>query len=86
MMLYPEYREQIICLPLDPDRVTMLNRGGVVQNVTVEITDTDRAPVRVTISPAQARELASELWRAADRSERIAAGVPVGPDGEGPWR
>ena len=86
MRLYPEYREQITCLPLDPDRVTILSGGGVVQNVTVEITDTDRVPVRVTISPSLARELASELWRLADRSERIAAGVPVGPEGEGAWR
>jgi len=86
MMLYPEYREQITCLPLDPDRVTFLAAGGTVQSVTVEITDTDRVPVRVTISPNQARDLASELWRSADRSERIAAGVPVGPEHEGAWR
>ena len=86
MRIYPEYREQITCLPLDPDRVTLLAAGAMVQSVTVEITDTDRVPVRVTISPRQARELASELWRLADRSERIAAGVPVGPEHEGPWR
>jgi hypothetical protein len=86
MRIYPEYREQITCLPIDPDRVTLLAAGGVVQNVTVEITDTDRVPVRVTISPRDARELASELWRCADRCERIAAGVPVGPAGEGAWR
>jgi hypothetical protein len=85
MMPYPEYRKQITCLPMDPDRVTLLAAGGVVQNVTVEITDTDRVPVRVTMSPRQARDLASELWRLADRSERIAAGVPV-PAGEGAWR
>jgi hypothetical protein len=86
MTLYPEYREQITCLPLNPDRVTFLAGGGVVQNVTIEITDADRVPVRVTISPRQARDLASELWRLADRSERIAAGVPVGPEDEGAWR
>jgi hypothetical protein len=86
MRIYPEYREQITCLPIDPDRVTLLAAGGVVQNVTVEITDNDRVPVRVTISPRHARELASELSRLADRSERIAAGVPVGPAGEGAWR
>lgn len=86
MMLYPEYREQITCVALDPDRVTFLAAGGVAQNVTVEITDTDRVPVRVTISPRQARELASELWRLADRSERIAAGVPVDPEHERAWR
>lgn len=86
MRIYPEYREQITCLPLDPDRVTFLAAGAMVQNVTVEITDTDLVPVRVTMSPRQARELASELWRLADRSERIAAGVPVGPEHEGPWR
>ena len=86
MRIYPEYREQITCLPLDPDRVTFLAAGVVVQNVTVEITDTDRIPVRVTISPRQARDLASELWRLADRSERIAAGVPVGPEHEQAWR
>jgi hypothetical protein len=86
MRIYPEYREQITCLPMDPDRVTLLAAGGVVQNVTVEITDTDRVPVRVTMSPRQARELASELWRLADRSERIAAGVPVSPAGERAWR
>jgi hypothetical protein len=86
MIIYPEYREQITCLPLDPEWVTCLAGGGVVQGVTVEITDTDRLPVRVTISPRQARDLASELWRLADRAERIAAGVPVGPEGEGAWR
>jgi hypothetical protein len=86
MMFYPEYREQITCLPLDRDWVTFLAGGGVVQNVTVEITDTNRVPVRVTMSPRQARELASELWRLADHSERIAAGVPVGPAGEGASR
>lgn len=86
MRIYPEYREQITCLPLDPDRVTLLAAGAMVQSVTVEITDTDRVPVRVTISPRQARELASELWRLADRSERIAAGVPVSPEHEGAWR
>jgi len=86
MTLYPEYREQITCLPLNGDRTTFLAGGGVLQSVTVEITDTDRVPVRVTISPRQARELASELWRLADRSERIAAGVPVGPEQEGAWR
>ena len=86
MRLYPEYREQITCLPPDPDRVTVLSAGGVVQSVTLEITDSDLVPVRVTISPRQARELACELWRLADRSERIAAGVPVGGEGEGPWR
>jgi len=86
MILYPEYREQITCLPLDPDRVTILSGGGMVQNIIVEITDTDRVPVRVTISPRQARDLASELWRLADRSERIAAGVPVAPEDQGAWR
>lgn len=86
MRIYPEYREQITCLPSDPDRVTLLAAGGAAQSVTVEITDTDLVPVRVTMSPRQARELASELWRLADRSERIAAGVPVGPAGEGAWR
>ena len=86
MKIYPEYREQITCLALDPDRVTFLAAGVAVQNITVEITDTDRVPVRVTLSPRQACELASELWWLADRSERIAAGVPVGPDHEGAWR
>jgi hypothetical protein len=86
MIHYPEYREQITCLPLDRDRVTFLAAGGMVQSVTVEITDSDRVPVRVTISPRQARELASELWRLADRSERIAAGVPVDPEQEGARR
>ena len=86
MRLYPEYREHITCLPLDPDRVTFLQAGGVVQNVSVEVTDTDRVPVRVTLSPRQARDLASELWRLAERSERIAAGVPVGPEHQGAWR
>jgi hypothetical protein len=66
--------------------VTFLAAGGVVQSVTVEITDTDRVAVRVTISPRQARELASELWRLAERSERIAAGVPVGPEHDGARR
>jgi hypothetical protein len=86
MIDYPEYRERITCLPLDGDRASILSGGGVVQSVTVEITDTDRAPVRVTLSPRQARDLASELWRLADRSERLAAGVPVGPEREGAWR
>jgi hypothetical protein len=86
MRRYPEYREQISCLPPDRDRVTILSGGGVVQSVTVEITDTDRVPVRVTISPRRARELASELWRLADHSERIAAGVPPAPEGEGARR
>ena len=86
MTLYPEYRGQITCLPLDGDRVTFLAGGGVLQSVTVEITDIDLAPVRVIISPRQARDLASELWRLADRSERIAADVPTGPEQEGAWR
>jgi hypothetical protein len=86
MRIYPEYRAQITCLPLDPDRVTFLAAGGVVQNVTIEITDTDLVPVRVMISPRPARDIASELWRLADRSERIAAGVPVGPEHERAWR
>jgi hypothetical protein len=86
MRLYPEYRERITCLPLDPDRLTVLPPGGVVQSVALEMTDTDLVPVRVTISPRQARDLASELWRLADRSERIAAGVSVGGEQEGAWR
>jgi ABC-type xylose transport system substrate-binding protein len=86
MRRYPEYRERIACLPLDPDRVSSLAAGGVARSVTVEIADTDRAPVRVTISPAQARDLASELWRLADRSERIAAGVPTGREHDGAWQ
>jgi hypothetical protein len=86
MIIYPEYREQITCLPLDPDRVTFVAAGGVAQSVTVEITDTDRVPVRVAMTPRHAHDLASELWRLADRSERIAAGVPVGPEHEGAWR
>jgi shikimate 5-dehydrogenase len=49
MMLYPEYRQQITCLPLDPDRVTVLGGGGVAQGATVEVTDTDREGVTLFV-------------------------------------
>lgn len=79
-----EYRDQIRVLGLDRDRMTVLDDGGMVHNVTVEVgdapdsplrgTESEREPVLVTLSPERARELASQLWWLADRSVRIGAG------------
>jgi hypothetical protein len=77
-----EYRDQIRCLGLDHDLMTVLEGGALLHNVTVEVADVpenplcgDREPVLVTMSPRQARELASQLWWLADRSERIGVGL-----------
>jgi len=77
-----EYRDQIRCLGLDRDRMTVLEGGALLHNVTVQVADApsnplygDREPVLVTLSPSEARELASQLWWLADRSERIGAGL-----------
>jgi hypothetical protein len=77
-----EFRDQIRCLGLDPDRVTVLEGGALLQNVTIEVADaasnplrSDREPVLVTMSPRQARQLASRLFWLADRSEQIGAGL-----------
>jgi hypothetical protein len=82
MSVNRELRDQIRCLGLDSDRMTVLESGAVLHNVTVEVADApndppcgDREPVLVSLSPRQARELASSLWSLADRSERIAAGI-----------
>jgi hypothetical protein len=76
-----EFRDQIRCLGLDSGRMTVLDGGALLHNVTVEVADAptnplhgDREPVLVTMSPREARELASRLWL-ADRSERIGAGL-----------
>ncbi|HYB25571.1 MAG TPA: hypothetical protein VEF89_03055 [Solirubrobacteraceae bacterium] len=82
MNIHRELRDQIRCLALDSDRMTVLDSGGLVHNVILEVADAptnpccgDREPVLVSLSPNQARELASSLWWLADRSERIAAGI-----------
>jgi hypothetical protein len=82
MSINRELRDQIRCLALDADHMTVLDSGGLVHNVLLEVADAstnlhcdDRDPVLVSLSPNQARELASSLWWLADRSERIAAGI-----------
>ena len=73
---------QIRCLALDSTRITTLEGGAVLHNVIVEVADEHEhprcaggEPVLVSLTPQQARELASTLWWLAGRSERIAAGI-----------
>ena len=55
---------------------------ALVHNVIIEVAEApenprcgEREPVLVSLTPSQARELASSLWWLAGRSERIAAGI-----------
>jgi len=80
MRFHLEFRDHIRCLGLDQHRTTVLDGGGLVHNVKVEIADhvenpLPGEPVLVSLSPRQARDLASNLWRLAEDSERIAAGI-----------
>jgi hypothetical protein len=78
-----EFPPQIRCLALDSTRMTALESGALLHNVIVEVADErenstlcgDRDPMLVSLTPRQARELASSLWWLAGRSERIAQGV-----------
>jgi hypothetical protein len=80
MSFHPEFRDHIRCLGLDQARTTVLEGGGIVHNVKVEVVDNAKnplpgEPVLVSLSPRQARDLASSLWQLADHCERIAAGL-----------
>ncbi|HWF34430.1 MAG TPA: hypothetical protein VG295_03635 [Solirubrobacteraceae bacterium] len=78
-----EFPAQIRCLAIDSTRITVLDSGALLHNVIVEIAEErehptlcgDRDPTLVSLTPQQARELASSLWWLAGRSERIAQGV-----------
>ena len=77
-----ELPDQIRCLALDSTRMTVLEGGAVLHNVMVEVGESPENPwcaggeaVLVSLTPQQARELASSLWWLAGRSERIAAGT-----------
>jgi len=77
-----EFPAQIRCLALDSARITVLEGGAVLHNVIIEVADAsehprcgEREPVLLSLTPRQARELASSLWWLAGRSERIAAGI-----------
>jgi hypothetical protein len=77
---YREFRDQIRCRGLDSVRMTLLGGGAELHNVAIEVADRPGnplpgEPVLVSLTPHQARELASSLWWLADRSERIAAGI-----------
>jgi hypothetical protein len=82
MSAHHELPDQIRCLALDSTRITTLEGGAVLHNVIIEVADKhehprsgDRDPVLVSLTPRQARELASSLWWLAGRSERIAQGI-----------
>jgi hypothetical protein len=77
-----EFSAQIRCLALDSTRITLLDSGALLHNVIVEVAEEpenprcgDRDPMLVSLTPQQARELASSLWWLAGRSERIAQGI-----------
>jgi hypothetical protein len=77
-----EFPGQIRCLALDSTRMTALEGDALLHNVIIEVADKhenarcgERDPMLVSLSPQQARELASSLWWLAGRSERIAAGI-----------
>jgi hypothetical protein len=76
-----DYRDSIHCR-IDPEQVSRPDRGRPVQEISVIMTDDPRSggrecrwlpPAICTLTPRQARELASRLLQCAEQAERIGA-------------